>query len=124
MNARQALKSVLKKNKELAYHVARSAADITLYNECILGMIKGESPCEWCNDREECQLEAKELGNGCEDWLLTFDVVVRMEESNGHQDGDGDHRGEGRTLPCGEKPCDGGTDLAGESIRRMEDSET
>jgi hypothetical protein len=114
MNAKQALRALSKKHEELAYQVARSAADIKLYNTVILGMIKGESPCQWCEDLEECQLKAKAEGKGCDQWLLTFDVDCREEmrkildggegTEDGHPEADGDHHREGRTVFGGYDP--------------------
>lgn len=113
MNAKQALRALSKKHEELAYHVARSAADIKLYNTVILGMIKGESPCQWCEDLEECQLKAKAEGKGCDQWLLTFDVDYDSElrdilggegDGGGHPEADGNHHHEGRTVFSGDDP--------------------
>ena len=72
MNARQAAKAAAKRIEELEFTGARAAADIKAYNEVILAMIEGKSPCEWCEAREECQLEAKD-GKGCSEWWLKFE---------------------------------------------------
>lgn len=71
MNARQAAKAAAKRIEELEETGRRAAWDIKQYNACIDGMIAGKSPCEWCEERNECQLEAK--GNkGCSEWWLRF----------------------------------------------------
>ena len=76
MNARQALKAYREKAekeiRELEYYKQEATADIKAYNGCIEHMIKGGSPCDWCNDQVECQLQAKEDGKGCDEWMLKF----------------------------------------------------
>lgn len=69
MNARQAAKAAAKQIEELMDFNRRCSADIKAYNQCIDGMIAGESPCPWCMEYEECQLEAKD-GKGCSEWWL------------------------------------------------------
>ena len=46
--------------------------DVRTYVECIHHMIAGDSPCEYCEERNECQLTAKELGKGCQEWWLRW----------------------------------------------------
>ena len=70
MNARQAARAAAERIKELESTGARAAADIKDYNSCILSMISGGSPCDWCEDQEECQLQEK--GKGCQEWWLRF----------------------------------------------------
>lgn len=122
MNAKQALKSVLKKNEELAYHVMRSKVDITVYNQIILGMINGESPCPWCEDHEECQLQAKD-GKGCGEWMLKFDVELEEEQDDGCAAGDGDNRGEERVVSGGDDPGFPGAQVEPEPVGRMDHPE-
>lgn len=81
MNARQAAKAAAKQIEELENYNARCKADITAYNQCIRGMIAGESPCRWCEEHEECQLEAKD-GKGCDDWWLKYCDVVTEDEDD------------------------------------------
>ena len=70
MNARQAAKAAAERIKEMERVAAINKADIIDYNKCIMDMIAGKSPCDWCEDMIECQLQAKAEGKGCEDWML------------------------------------------------------
>ena len=70
MNARQAAKAAAKKIEELERYKAMCKRDITAYNLVILALIRGESPCEWCNDKEECELSHDK---GCEEWMLKLE---------------------------------------------------
>lgn len=82
MNARQALKAATKHIEELEHYNARCKADITAYNRIITGMISGEiDPCDWCEEREECQLAAKNNG-GCTEWWLAYNQPSVKEESD------------------------------------------
>lgn len=74
MNARQAAKAASKRIEELENTGAKAAADIKAYNEVILGMIDGKSPCDWCEDQQECQREVK--GRGCAEWWLKYPEVT------------------------------------------------
>ena len=77
MNARQSLKIVSARLADVETVLARAQADIKDYNQCIDSMIKGGSPCDWCEDQIECQLTAKADGKGCESWWLRY----RKEET-------------------------------------------
>lgn len=82
MNARQAAKAAAKRIEDLENYNARCKADIVAYNQCITGMIDGESPCKWCEEYEECQHEAKD-GKGCGDWWLKYcDMVTEGEDDS------------------------------------------
>ena len=79
MNAKQSLKLAAKKIEELEQEIkglehykSRCVADIKAYNQVIESMIAGGNPCDWCEDRVECQLNAK--GKGCEDWMLAMNL--------------------------------------------------
>ena len=72
MNGRQAAKAAAKKIEELMLVNIKMTQDIKDYNDVILGMIEGGDPCQWCEDLSECQLEAKEAGKGCAEWMLRF----------------------------------------------------
>lgn len=80
MNARQAAKAAAAKIVEMEYAIRRYRTDVKAYNECIDAMIQGKSPCDWCEEKNECQLEAKG-GKGCEEWWL-MDVAPEEEEEN------------------------------------------
>ena len=69
MNARQAAKQAAKKIEELEFRIAMYIMDVKEYNEVIDALILQKSPCPWCEDYEECQLEAKKL-YGCPEWML------------------------------------------------------
>lgn len=70
MNGRQAARLAAKRIEELEYLAARNKQDIVDYNKTISHMISGGSPCDWCEDQTECQLQAKADGKGCSDWML------------------------------------------------------
>ena len=85
MNARQAakaaakaVKAAAKRIEELENYNRRACADIKAYNDCIDGMIAGQSPCPWCAEYEECQLNEKD-GKGCKEWWLKD---IPPEEAN------------------------------------------
>lgn len=82
MNGKQAARAAAKRIEELEYVNAMQSKDIADYNKCILSMISGDSPCLWCEERPECQLEAKEAGKGCSEWWL------RYRDLGGDHDGD------------------------------------
>lgn len=69
MNGRQAAKAAAARIAEMERVAALNKQDIIAYNKCILDMIAGESPCLYCEDWQECQLEAKG-GKGCAEWML------------------------------------------------------
>ena len=72
MNSRQAAKAAAKHIEELEHIISLNSRDIKLYNETILSMINHGSPCEYCNDADECREAGKDLSIGCEDWQLSF----------------------------------------------------
>ena len=80
MNSRQAAKMAAERIEELEYYQREATLDIKAYNACILSMIKGGPPCEWCEDQIECQEEAKTTGKGCDEWLLAFREKVEVQE--------------------------------------------
>jgi len=85
MNGRKAAREAAKIIENLENHCRRSALDIRAYNQVILDMIDGKSPCEWCEDRDECENENLN-GNGCKDWMLTFAVQQKGEENESETD--------------------------------------
>jgi len=85
MNGRQAAREAAKRITDLEFVVAMQAQDIRDYNECILSLISGDSACLWCEERPECQLEAKGGKNGllgCPEWWLRY-----RKEGDGESDG-------------------------------------
>lgn len=71
MNARQALRAVSERLRDIEIVLAGAQNDIRRYNECIDSMIQGGSPCEYCEEEEACQLQAKG-GKGCAQWWLKY----------------------------------------------------
>ena len=96
MNAKQALRAVVKRNEELAYYNREASADIRLYNQVIEHMIGGGCPCDYCEDLEECQLQAKGE-TGCTDWMLRS----RKDGDYATKNADDQHRGITAVNPLG-----------------------
>ena len=81
MNAKQSLRAARKHIEELEDYNNRARAEIKALNQCIDSVIAGEKNyCDWCESREECQLESK--GKGCSEWWLMFDPPIREEGSD------------------------------------------
>lgn len=88
MNAKQALKLVVKQNEALTDFNMKASAEIKALNQCIDSVISGQmSFCDWCEDRKECQRECK--GHGCEEWWLAYDLPVKPEEGSEADDSKG-----------------------------------
>ena len=91
MNGRQAAKMASLRVAELERILALNKADIIDYNLCILSQIDGGDPCVFCEDYEECQLEAK--GHGCSDWMMRSQMkraatAAKAAEEAGDPDGE------------------------------------
>ena len=91
MNGRQAAKLASMRVAELERILAMNKADIVDYNLCILSLIDGGDPCPFCEDYDECQLEAK--GHGCGDWMMRSQIkraasVAKAAEEAGDPDGE------------------------------------
>ena len=71
MNAKQANRAMAKHIQEMEHTIAQYKADVQDYYTVIEDQIDGKSPCPWCEDYVECQLDAKD-GFGCLEWLLRF----------------------------------------------------
>lgn len=71
MNARQAARAAAKRIEELEYSGARAAADIKRYNQCIDHMIQHGSPCDFCEDLQECKEAGRDVQIGCDQWMLS-----------------------------------------------------
>lgn len=90
MNQKQGLKLYIEeleetlaaKEQEIANHEHYnnlSKRDITAYNQCILAMIDGGNPCDWCEEKRLGECEHTDLdGKGCQDWFLKdLDAVAQ-----------------------------------------------
>lgn len=80
MNARQAAKAAAKRIEELEFRVMMNVLDIKDYNAVIEALIDGNSPCQWCEDWVECQLEAKGQ-RGCSEWILHNNAEIAKEST-------------------------------------------
>ena len=69
VKATKAAKAAAKRIEELERVAALNKADIIDYNKCVEHIIQGGSPCDYCEDLQECQLEAKGK-TGCTEWML------------------------------------------------------
>jgi len=78
MNGRQAAKLAAKKLEESEYVNMMQSKDIQDYNAVIQHMIAGGSPCDYCEELNECQLQAKG-GKGCTEWWLRYREVSADE---------------------------------------------
>lgn len=92
MNWKQSAKAAAKRIEELEKEIAESryvvgmqAQDIKDYNAVIQDMIAGKSICWWCEEHNECQLNAKD-GPACAQWWLRFRKPE--EKTEGDQDGE------------------------------------
>lgn len=70
MNAKQAARAAARHIEELEHQVRLNVRDIKLYVQCIQHMIQHGSPCDYCEDRDECQADGKNVDTGCDDWML------------------------------------------------------
>jgi hypothetical protein len=82
MNAKQSLKLAEKRINDLEIVMARAQRDIKKYNQVIIGMINGDSPCQYCEEQAECQLQAKASGKGCPEWWLAYDPDGQQTEGS------------------------------------------
>ena len=92
MNGRQAAKLASLQVIELERIRALNTEDIIDYNLCILSMIDGRSPCPFCEDYDECQLEAKDH-KGCGEWMVRshekrIATAAQAAEEAGDPDGE------------------------------------
>jgi len=85
MNARQAARAAAQRIAEDERIMALNKADIIDYNTCILAMIDGKTPCIYCEDYKECQLEAKD-GKGCDQWMLRSQPITLDTVKGGDTD--------------------------------------
>ena len=100
MNAKQAARLVSRQEAQvqidrLNYMNKCASIDIQGYNLAIQHMIAGGSICDWCEDRNECQLEAK--GKGCAEWWLKYPDPEEAQDPDEGSDADESER----ILPAG-----------------------
>lgn len=91
MNGRQAARLAANRIRELEYIVSMQSRDIREYNETILDIIAGKTPCNRCEEANECT--KKEFGSvGCQGWWLHF---KKPWEEGGDADGEAEGGGTG-----------------------------
>lgn len=83
MNGRQAARAAAERIRENERILALNKADIVAYNLCILHMIDHGSPCDFCEDLEECRKEEKDVTIGCDNWMLKMQRTEGQDESKG-----------------------------------------
>lgn len=84
MNAKQSLKKAAARIEELEDFNRRAVAEIRGLNMVIDSVIAGEKTyCDYCEEKNECQLKARETGKGCQDWWLMMNL--EMPEKEGDQ---------------------------------------
>lgn len=92
MNQRQANKLAAQRVPELERILGLYKLDTVDYNLCILHQIDGGSPCIFCEDYDECQLEAKD-GKGCVEWMLRSNEKRQKAAKAGDPDAQGTEEG-------------------------------
>ena len=123
MNKRQAGLAAMARVPELEHQIMLNIRDIRLYVQCIHSMINHGSPCEYCEDRDECEINGKNIDAGCDDWMLklwrTDEVVKDWQQAimagkkqtelfseevpeDGHQEKDGTYNPERADVPGGQ----------------------
>ena len=123
VNAKQAARAAAQHIEELEHQIMLNIRDIRLYVQCIHGMINHGSPCEYCEDRDECEINGKNIDAGCDEWMLTLwrpgeevkdwqeqvmagnkqtELFAEGGPEDGHQEKDGTDNPEGADVPGGQ----------------------
>ena len=106
--AEQVIHGLEEQIADLMFYKKAATQDIKDYNNCILSMISGGSPCEWCEDQSDCKKAGKAASTGCQDWLLAFHNKPDTQEDNEEHepiqiDSIGGADESERILPSGQK---------------------
>ena len=125
MNAKQSLKFAAKRIEDMEHQIMLNIRDIRLYVQCILSMINHGSPCEYCEDRDECEINGRDISIGCDEWMLKLwspgeevrdwqrailagkkqnELFGEAPEADGYTEDDGADHTEGTCVPGGDDP--------------------
>lgn len=72
----ETLEETIKQNRVT---MAFNKLDIQDYNKCIQHMINHGSPCEYCEDLEECKKAGKDVTIGCDEWMLKHQDITKLD---------------------------------------------
>lgn len=121
MNAKQSLKLAAKRIEDMEHQIMLNIRDIRLYVQCIHSIINHGSPCDYCEDHDECEIAGKNVDAGCDDWMLKLwnpgeevkdwqrmvmagkqtELFAEGGGADGHQENDGTDNPEGADVPGG-----------------------